>query len=599
MIDLEQIKKNKSKFLTTVFLSVLAAILLSISIGFSALNQNLNIAGDIDYEQYSPILYNILKREASIGTYAREYESEHQDSPSGTGTKDIYYWRASSTTSANEILDKWNVIFGGFCWQMFRTTDTGGVKMIYNGVPTDGKCNKTGSSATIGNYAFNTPANSIARAGYMYNSTPGWSSKSVNLNKPVYKATISTSWYYADSVAYSSYYSLIDPYKISSSEEYSDFLNKYTLKSSSPTALSTTVYYIIKISENYFYYVSLYDGSPVEDNNQYYTYGSNYTDNGNGTYTITNPTTIRKFEYPDHFEDLANKYICYDTTATATCSELWYLVNVTDTETWYFKVSDKFKYAQGFTYENGMYILNDDSLTTFDFYTNISDIDYHHYTCFNETGECTTLYYVAHYDDNTIYYMDMTGGKSITDVLNDCFYNDSVNQTNSRAKAIVENWYRNNLLDFTPYIDDVVFCGGRDLQARTGFEPNGGWTSTWINFDVKYTCKRETDQFSLSNPKAQLTYPVGLITQNELYWYGNNNLRNIGVEYWTMTPRSIYKYGPTVAEVYNNGSHTYSRSVSDATPYIRPVIALKANINYLSGDGSKDNPYVVDTNLSS
>jgi hypothetical protein len=39
----------------------------------------------------------------------------------------IYYYRGA--------VDDNNVVFGGFCWQMVRTTETGGIKMIYNGLP--------------------------------------------------------------------------------------------------------------------------------------------------------------------------------------------------------------------------------------------------------------------------------------------------------------------------------------------------------------------------------------------------------------------------------------------------------------------------------
>ena len=30
----------------------------------------------------------------------------------------------------------------GFCWQVIRTTETGGTKLLYNGEPVDGKCEK-------------------------------------------------------------------------------------------------------------------------------------------------------------------------------------------------------------------------------------------------------------------------------------------------------------------------------------------------------------------------------------------------------------------------------------------------------------------------
>ena len=42
-------------------------------------------------------------------------------------TNPIYYYRGAVENN--------NVVFAGFCWQMVRTTDTGGIKMIYNGIP--------------------------------------------------------------------------------------------------------------------------------------------------------------------------------------------------------------------------------------------------------------------------------------------------------------------------------------------------------------------------------------------------------------------------------------------------------------------------------
>lgn len=45
-----------------------------------------------------------------------------------SNTNPIYYYRGA--------VDNNNVIFGGYCWQIVRTTDTGGIKMIYNGAVT-------------------------------------------------------------------------------------------------------------------------------------------------------------------------------------------------------------------------------------------------------------------------------------------------------------------------------------------------------------------------------------------------------------------------------------------------------------------------------
>ena len=92
-------------------------------------------------------LYKLFQAEAEKGTYAREYTGLHQDSIDSSGTEKIYYWYAPGGTAGDkiskEILNRNNVIFAGQCWQMMRTTDTGGVKLIYNGEAEDGKCLNT------------------------------------------------------------------------------------------------------------------------------------------------------------------------------------------------------------------------------------------------------------------------------------------------------------------------------------------------------------------------------------------------------------------------------------------------------------------------
>ncbi len=91
-------------------------------------------------------IYNVLENEANDGLYARKYNGEHDDSFTTNGTYDIYHWYADSYDSSKDILDRNNVIFANQCWQMIRTTDTGGVKLIYNGEPENNQCLNTRSS---------------------------------------------------------------------------------------------------------------------------------------------------------------------------------------------------------------------------------------------------------------------------------------------------------------------------------------------------------------------------------------------------------------------------------------------------------------------
>ena len=73
-----------------------------------------------------------------------------------------------------------NVIFEGYCWKIIRTTETGGMKLLYNGVPTTvddhQECvAENGENASIVQtiVAFNDISDSPAYVGYMYNKTSG------------------------------------------------------------------------------------------------------------------------------------------------------------------------------------------------------------------------------------------------------------------------------------------------------------------------------------------------------------------------------------------------------------------------------------------
>ena len=77
----------------------------------------------------------------------------------------VHYYRGAVTDN--------NVKFAEFCWKIVRTTETGGVKLIYNGSPdTNGQCtNTTGEPTQIGTSAFNENYDSEEYVGYMINNT--------------------------------------------------------------------------------------------------------------------------------------------------------------------------------------------------------------------------------------------------------------------------------------------------------------------------------------------------------------------------------------------------------------------------------------------
>ncbi len=584
-----------------------------IGIGYSVLSTDLNITSIISIDKYDHSLYGVLEKEAKKGTYAKEYTGAHQDSMNELlSTKKIYHWYAPSSaegnTLANEILDKNNVLFGGFCWQMLRTTDTGGVKMIFNGIPNDGKCNNTGIAQQIDSSFYNDYS-SLAFAGYMYNTI--YTSYSNAHSKSMLSYTIpSSSYWYSDSVTWNSLtqkWELDNP-KLQSPENCQSLIGKYTFNSSSSTTTSSQVRYIVAVNNSNtcrYYYINLNNGNDISYYNENYIYGDDYTDNGNGTYTINSPTAIDLLSYYQNISQINNKYFCINPTNN-TCNDLWYITSANDTIMYYLRVSETYKYSSSFTYDNETrkYTLSNDSVTFWNVSdaTNLASLNNHHYTCLNTTGECSSISYVHNVDPiKYIVYINLEDGKNIENAVNEMLYNDDVNTKNSTIKSTIDSWYQNNMTSYTNLLEDTIYCSDRSQSnlGENGWNPNGGDVRTEMSFkystsNANLICNNDTDKFSTSNSKARLIYPIGLMTIDEMIILGNNNLRKTGKGYWLNSSKNlgIGRYGAYLHHhiVSNDGSFAYM----DGFAYgVRPAVSLKPGTEYTSGDGSKNNPYTV------
>ena len=77
-------------------------------------------------------------------------------------TNPVYFFRGTHNL-------KNNLLYANLCWKIVRTTETGGVRIVYNGAPVNGKCtNTTGSSTQIGKSYFNVNHKDKKYVGYMY-----------------------------------------------------------------------------------------------------------------------------------------------------------------------------------------------------------------------------------------------------------------------------------------------------------------------------------------------------------------------------------------------------------------------------------------------
>ncbi len=111
----------------------------------------------------------------------------------------IYYYRGSSG-------NKNNLLFANYCWKIVRTTNTGGIKLIYNGVPSGSSCNNTGTASQIGADKYSSFNNDNAYMGYKH-GTPGASNynDAHNNSTDSNMKTIVDAWYSAHLSGYSSY----------------------------------------------------------------------------------------------------------------------------------------------------------------------------------------------------------------------------------------------------------------------------------------------------------------------------------------------------------------------------------------------------------
>ena len=252
-------------------------------------------------------------------------------------------------------------------------------------------------------------------------------------------------------------------------------------------------------------------------------------------------------------------------------------------------------------------------------------------------------------NDNSMYagYMYGTSGTLAS---------NRTNTNNSTIKGVVDTWYNNSLSSYTKYISTTaVYCNDREigkgtyvaqkelnknsdsmiafvdindtsnLIAAPDFQYNFKFSANIRLLDNKqptYNCTNIKDAFSGSNTEAKLTYPIGLMTADEVVYAGANTMSSWSssstanvwyylnstegsitgsTNWWTITP-SIS------AEVSSNNS-IYAAYVDNASLYVpdvylgssplynskavRPVISIKSCALWSSGNGSSSSPYEV------
>ena len=182
--------------------------------------------------------------------------------------------------------------------------------------------------------------------------------------------------------------------------------------------------------------------------------------------------------------------------------------------------------------------------------------------------------------------------------------------TDSTIKTYLDNWYANytDLNKTGTKIIDQIYCNDRSASSTQtapwppSFEEDyyyGAYERLNSNKKPILTCPTASDKFTVntSNGNGALTYPVGLITADEIAMAGGRAENSsyylyTNQDYWSSSP-SYFNGDVSIAYgfiVYSSGS----LGIRDVTFYLgaRPVVSLSSKAK-LSGNGTYSKPYTV------
>ena len=367
-------------------------------------------------------LYKQVKKDYENNNHARLYSGAKD---TFTGNKEVYYYYGETPNN--------NVLFGNICWRMVRTTDTGGVKMVYNGEPdSEGKCGTDrGQHVGYGNRTSQSLSSSyMYGADYTYDET----SKTFTLSGETETAT----WNNTTSA---------------------NLIGKYTCRNT--TGSCSTLYYVSEYYSSSSAYVlpinsttvysqigtSVFNSSSSSPADVGYMYNKRYTYNSKSMTSSTSPlsssslstgyyyadtidwntTTANRYtlvepyriEATTDYPSLEGKYTFRNNTGTYTNSSVYYIVKVSGSTMYYVSLSSGQELATAdtsYTFADsiieteegtGKYTLDPTTTKTVkrtEWYDNYSNYKGKYYC---EDAACTNIYYITSTSNTSFTYVNI------------------------------------------------------------------------------------------------------------------------------------------------------------------------------------------------
>ena len=190
------------------------------------------------------------------------------------------------------------------------------------------------------------------------------------------------------------------------------------------------------------------------------------------------------------------------------------------------------------------------------------------------------------------------------------------NDTDSTIKKYLDNIYKNYMTAYKDKLSpSTTFCNNRTTSTKVSGNYNNagyGMNPTMYGYERynNYASQGKlgpdlscplNDSFNVegTNGNEKLTYPVGLITLDEVLLGGgvNGSVNTLyylysGTDYWTMSPAFFGDWlSSRVVRVVSSGELNYNGTNQNYG--IRPVINIDPDKITFTGNGTMQDPYVI------
>ena len=554
--------------------------------GSTSNNPNLPVADDYDDGNGTNTLFYQIKSNADKYTRIDFSKTSAQSGTNGiyvtTNTYNgvpVYYYRGNVDN---------HVLFANYCWRIVRTTETGGVKLIYNGVQKD----VYETTIPIEESSYINVTNDATYPYTFDSTTKTW----VSTNK-THNATGTITFSVNTAGDYLISYTM-------SSEVNRDkalfYKNGTKLEEHSGTETGTIS--LIGLTTS--------DVIKVE----YKKDGSGSRNDDTVTFSI-DKTVGEAIKSCNNMGDAATIGKSAFNSSSSSPAEVGYMYGTRYSykQQTMSSLSGSIVFGNDITYANGTYTLKDTYTLTdvSNWSTEYSTIaSKYHYTCFTSSDTCEKVNYINHTGSSTSYYFELSGGKNHLDILKEMLDN-STNENDSVIKTAIDTWYKKNIIDYTSQLEDTVFCNDRSYDvSKGGFDKDHSNSSADVYFssyqrvmnNKKPTlmCVNNNDKFTVekSNGNGALDYPVGLLAVDEMMYVGVVTSSNssfylyTGQNYWSLSPSTFYGWYASGIALKSTGQLGFD-SVG-ASYGVRPSVSLKSGIMMVSGSGTATDPFIVE-----